>query len=368
MLDIVFILFFCIISICLAIYFFTNYKNNHKLTYYKCGRLENNNPTNKVLSNNNYKRTDIISDKWDMYLPCGYTNVENELLDFNYFDKGKHIFAISGCDTLASKDKLWENLEKSYGRNITRTLMPESFLVEDTNDISLFKIFYSKHPDSIYILKKNIQDKKGLLLLTDLQDILETSYLHDYKVIQYYIKNPLLIKKHKINLRIYILVTCKQSEKHIYLYTNGKCIYTNQQYNPNTIENIESNITSVNLDTKLYNDLPENLDDLKQYLGDNLYIDIWNNIITKLKMIMKSIIKELCTNKKLDEYNSFQLFGGDIVLDENYNPYILEFNKGPDMSYKTNKDQIMKDKLFEDLFCLVNISECNDKKNWIQLI
>ncbi len=368
MLDIILILFFIIISICLAIYIFTKSKNNHKFTYYKCGRLDNNNPTNKVLSKNNYKRTDLINDHWDMYLPCGYTNVENELLDFNYFDKGKHIFAISGCDILSSKDKLWENLENTYGRQIASTLIPESFLTNDTNDISLFKIFYSKHPDSIYILKKNIQDKKGLLLLTDLQDILETSFLHDYKIIQHYIKKPLLIKKHKINLRIYIAVTCKKSEKHIYLYNNGKCIYTNQEYNPNTIENIESNITSVNLDTKIYDDLPEHLDDLKLYLGDHLYSNIWNNIITKLKMIMKSIVKELCNNKKLDEYNSFQLFGGDIIFDEHYNPYILEFNKGPDMSYKTTKDQELKDSLFQDLFCLVNINNCTDKKNWIQLV
>lgn len=364
MLDILLILIIIIITF-LVLYNFI--KNKNKLKYYKCGRLENNNPTNKVLESYNYNRTDLINDNWDMYLPCGYTNVENELLDFNYFNKGKYIFAISGCDILASKDQLWDSITQTYGRDISRTLIPESFLVNEPTDISLFKIFYSKNPDSIYILKKNIQDKKGLLLLTDLQDILKTSYLHDYKIIQYYIKNPLLIKKHKINIRIYIAIICYKDITYIYLYNYGKCIYTNQPYNSNTIDNIESNITSVNLDTSIYNELPENLDELNTYLGDTHYHHIWNNIIIKLKMIMKAIIKKICTNKKLNHYISFQLFGGDVIIDENMNPYILEFNKGPDMSYKTKKDQIMKDKLLQDLFLLTNLDNINNKKEWILL-
>jgi hypothetical protein len=50
-------------------------------------------------------------------------------------------------------------------------------------------------------------------------------------------------------------------------------------------------------------------------------------------------------------------------------PWILEFNKGHDMSYKTQKDEKLKKNLYQDLFCLVNlvndIEKCSSiAENW----
>ena len=36
---------------------------------------------------------------------------------------------------------------------------------------------------------------------------------------------------------------------------------------------------------------------------------------------------------------NFQIFGVDVMLDQQMEPWILEFNKGPDMTYKTPNDE-----------------------------
>jgi hypothetical protein len=371
-------------------------------SYYKCPDLDNNKATANALDTNNYKRTEN-NQEWDLYIPCGYTNVEVELLDFNKNlkqkianDTGKttqkSIFAVSGCDKLASKDQLWSTLNEKYGRQIAKSLMPETYLTANPNDMALFKLSHASDPESIYILKKNIQDKKGLLILTDMQDILETAYRQDYKIIQHYLKNPLLINNHKVNLRVYVLAKCDPKEgKHIYLYTNGKCLYTNSEYNHtishetilNDTNHLEANITSVNLDPQIYENLPElMIPDLRVFLTVAKYDVIWLRIVEKMKMVSKALIGELCMNESTMGYNNFQLFGADVIIDEQLDPFILEFNKGPSMVYKTGKDQLLKERLFKDVFCLANVGKCFDdddsnldaktnvkiKNKWVKLV
>ena len=72
---------------------------------------------------------------------------------------------------------------------------------------------------------------------------------------------------------------------------------------------------------------------------------------------------------------NFQLFGVDVMLDQQMEPWILEFNKGPDMTYKTPNDGKMKTQLYKDLFCLVGLSNKDEKKcnletqkNWISIL
>ena len=57
----------------------------------------------------------------------------------------------------------------------------------------------------IYILKKNIQQKKGIKLMKgDYQKIRKEAISDNYKVIQTYLNNPYLINQRKVNLRIYL--------------------------------------------------------------------------------------------------------------------------------------------------------------------
>ena len=78
--------------------------------------------------------------------------------------------------------------------------------------------------------KKNIQRKQGLKMTNKLDEIISASK-DNFKVAQLYMKNTYLINKRKLNLRIYLLIVCKDNKMTAYVNKEGKCLYTNKDYN-----------------------------------------------------------------------------------------------------------------------------------------
>ena len=343
------------------------FQNN--LNYYRCDEKKLGNITENIFNDFN-----IFKDNkdWDVYIPCGYNNVENELLKIELNNKNnnsKYIFGINGCDSIVSKNKIWESLVKCYGRDKASNLMPESFVLNDRTDMEIFKrIFNDKH---IYILKKNVQRKEGLKLSSNLDEILNAKK-EQYRVVQRYMTNLYLINKRKINLRIYLLVILKNNNIYFYMSNLGKCIYTNKDYNDNNFD-FESNITSYHLDMSVYKTHPRNFDELFDYINKK-YNDeekskiLSNNIYILLKDICKCISNNIYQSDNIKNTTCFQLFGIDVIFDKNMKPYLLEFNKGPDMMPRDEKDQEMKTKVQLDMFEIAGLIEKENKNNSFFLI
>ena len=147
----------------------------------------------------------------------------------------------------------------------------------------------------------------------------------------------------------------------------GKCIYSNKDFTEN-VDNKEREVhlTSVNLDTNIYNTHPETLDDLKQYLGAD-YSRLWINILVIMRKMMNAIQGEVCQLKKFENAVAFQLFGGDIIFNQDMKPYLLELNKGPSMKSLTDTDETMKDELTRDMFSFVGITKEKQINQFIKL-
>tara|TARA_B100000575_G_scaffold290606_1_gene294605 strand:+ start:751 stop:1923 length:1173 start_codon:yes stop_codon:yes gene_type:complete len=339
--------------------------------YYRCNIYNSNKPTIIGLNKSKLEHTNNVKSNWKLYLPCGYNYVEEELAAIKASDvKNKIIFAIDGCDNIAGKNNLWNLLVKYHGRKEASTIMPVTYIIDDETDMNLFKREYKL--ENTYVLKKNIQRKKGITILSNYNEIMKISKKENYKVIQNYIKNLYLIEKRKINIRLYIVFTCKPNSdgsvtKEGYLYYKGKCIYTNKDYNDNFTAD-ESHLTSVNLDNDIYLKCPETLQELKEYLGDYHYNKLWITIINQFSKLFSAVKNNICNLENLKKAHRFQIFGADVILDSNLHPYILELNKGPEMKYKSPQDEKLKSKIYTDLFCLVNIDkECSSNNKWIKL-
>ena len=52
-----------------------------------------------------------------------------------------------------------------------------------------------------------------------------------------------------------------------------------------------------------------------------------------------------------------QLFGLDYMFTQDMHPYLLEMNKGADMSFKTHMDSGMKTGVVRDCFAMVGLAE-----------
>ncbi len=340
----------------------SNIKNSVVSTYYKCADK----PISPILEeifkkygishSKNDKNTFIKDNEnnskksWQLYIPCGYNYVENELPTIkinNELSQNNqlYIFGINGCDKMVSKNNIWSVLKKYYGFDEASKIMPSSYVLEDKHDMKLFERDYKK--DNIYIMKKNVQRKEGLKLTKDYNEILNGPN-HEYKVVQNYIRNLYLINGYKVNLRVYLLVVIHNDMKYFYISDLGKCIYTKKKYNDNDLD-FESNITSYHLDMNVYKNNPRTFEQLRSYINNK---ENDPNAGSLFFVKMNSILQKMCTALSNEFYQSdnikthnaitFQLFGVDIIMDNDLNPFILEVNKGPDMSARDDEDKKMK--------------------------
>jgi len=350
-----------------------NIQNNSIINnrYYRCDNKMLGHITQSIFEKNNIIRS---NKDWNIYIPCGYNDVEEELKkikvneNMNGDISNKYIFGINGCDSIVSKNKIWESLVKCYGRDHAKKLMPESYILDDLNEMQFFLKEYNESNNNIYILKKNIQRKEGLKLTRDYFEIINASQ-ENYRIVQKYITDLYLINERKINLRIYLLIILKDNNIYFYLSKNGKCIYTNKKYNDNDLD-FESNITSYNLDMNVYKENPRDFQQLKKYLDKDIKNNgtlLFNNIELLMKEISICLSKNLYQSKNINGSITFQLFGADVIFNKELHPYLLEMNKGPDMTPRDDIDKLMKNNVQNDMFKTVGILKNNENNSFYMI-
>lgn len=304
----------------------------------------------------------------DLFLPCGYNNTNDDLKKIGKTKENQYIFGIYNEDVIVSKSSIWTQIEKKYGRNYARKIMPETYVLSNPNHMNILSRDFN--PKNKYIMKNVLQGKKGLKLTNDLSELLN-GHKEKYLVAQKYVNDILTINKKKLNLRFYMLIICKNGQKDFYLYDNGICIYTLKDYNSKS-NNMEENITSYKFDGKIYSVNPLTLDELKQYFkkqGKNEKL-IMKKIYDICVAVASAVKFDICNFKNIDKSTSFELFGGDIIFDSDYNPYILELNKGPDMkpnNYDDPRYEKTKKEVFTDIFDLVGIKKSKKKNRFHKL-
>jgi hypothetical protein len=259
--------------------------------------------------------------------------------------------------------------KKKFGKEASK-IMPSTWRLFNKDEMKDFKLSYN--PDRTYILKKNVQRKEGLKLTRDYDDIVDAYSKENYRVVQEYIHNVFIVNKRKINLRFYLLIVCREGKVSGYLHREGKCIYTNKDYNDKYLD-FESNITSFNLDQSIYEKNPQTFDELRAYLKTKGY-DPEKLFEKSTEHLVNSIIAsedKLCKLKNIYDNTSFQLFGVDIIFDNELHPYLLEMNKGPDMSPKNDVDTDIKYRVLHDIFTSDTINvierENNLKNNFVKI-
>ena len=183
-------------------------------------------------------------------------------------------------------------------------------------------------------------------------------------IIQQYL-DPYLINGKKFDLRLYFLVTSCDPMK-IYIYQNGLVRFATEDYDVSTIDtNVCAHLTnySVNKDAIAYvQKREENAANSKWSLSFFLKqmesVTDTDALMKKIEKACTSII--LCGQTKIrDEHKeskrsfsgSFELYGVDVMLDKELNPYVIEVNISPSMEGGQSKmDSSLKIDLLTDTF------------------
>jgi hypothetical protein len=345
---------------------FVFFRNNEEgfTNYYRCEKRPLGGIYKEILNEESVNLTQDLSE-FNLYYPCGYNGVEKELRALDLGGKtGQNIFGICGSDTIASKSSLWKVVSEHYGREFASKLIPESWLLKDNREFPLFKEQFTA--DKIYILKKNVQRKKGIKLTSDLEEV-ENAYKNKYVMVQEK-HDSIIINKRRLNLRIYVFVVYKNGKKSVYIHDSAKVLYTSKDVEENSSSNSEEFETLITnsyvTDLEIYNKNPLTLNKLLVYLEENRGV---NSVVMKqkiyavLKNVMIALLPRVCNCKNMRDQNMYQMFGADVLIDTKFKPYVLEFNKGPDMKHKDDADYKLKKKVIFDTFEKIGVIQGKDK-------
>jgi hypothetical protein len=306
-------------------------------------------------------------DNWDLYFPCGYDDINEEINAMPVVDGAKY-FIVDNCDELVAKEWLWKNLVKHYGFDIARTLVPNGYVLYDKDDLERFNKEYDNK--KIYIMKKNIQRQEGLKI-TKSRDEIMNGYKDNYVLVQELLQNPYIISGRKTNMRFYVLVLCRDNEINVFVHKDGFMYYTKDMFKENSTED-GPNITTGYIDRKVYEENPLTHDDLRIFLDNsnrsNL-LDVekeiknqglkisevyFHRIYHTLRSVFMAFVGKICIGKKFTKNNTlFQLFGVDIAVDNKLNSMVIEINKGPDMGAKDDRDGAIKQRVVDDILTTI---------------
>lgn len=316
-----------------------------------------------ILGKYNVKRT--YGNNWTVFIPCSYNNPNTELRSITP-NKNQLVFALKYADELVSKSTLWLHLLKYYkSRSNATKYAPLTYVLYKPSDLALFQKEYDGN--KYYILKKNIQRQEGIKITNNKASIM-SGFLSGYVVAQELLSKPFLINDRKINLRVYVLIVCQNNTLEAYVHNDGFMYYTKSEYKANS-NDFSENITTGYIDRWVYNINPLTHTDFKKYL-DNQEAGkskrVFNNINKLLTNVLIALKEPLLKNP--NEYKTFQLFGADVAISDDLQAYIIEFNKGPSLDCKDDRDCNVKKSVVTDVFDLLGIIQSHQNNNFVRLI
>uniref|UniRef100_A0A8C6Q5I6 Tubulin--tyrosine ligase-like protein 9 n=1 Tax=Nothobranchius furzeri TaxID=105023 RepID=A0A8C6Q5I6_NOTFU len=220
-------------------------------------------------------------------------------------------------------------------------------------------------PVSTIYLPKNLHTVVKLKDVTDWKKVSgfhteeqkDAAHVESY-VAQRYIENPYLLNGRKFDLRVYVLVTSYIPLK-AWLYRDGFARFSNTRFFLGTINDKHMHLTNVSVQKTAPDYNPEKdckwqLQQLRRYLTakhgrevvETLFKEIDNIFVRSLQSVHKVII---------NDKHCFELYGYDILLDQNLKPWLIEVNASPSLAPSSKEDYEMKYRLLEDTLNVVDM-------------
>ena len=313
---------------------------------------------NKIIHSKIFDNTNIIWKllKKDKMFPLLKTL--NVYQRFNHFPM---TWELSRKDNLA---KHFFEMQKKFPNDFD--YLPETYVLPQDEEIFRNKIEnYQFDKDNLWLIKPVASSRgRGIRLMTDPKDIPTKT------LISHYISNPHLINNKKYDLRLYLLITGYNPLK-IYLYDNGLIRFCSEEYDldEDKLNDKFIHLTnySINKNSAAYekneNEQKEegnkwSLHTYKKHFEDNNinFNEIWDkikDIMIKTILSVTELAIPLIKQFNLTSNNLFELYGVDVLIDENFKPWLMEINLNPSLNCDSNLDLNIKSKVITDIFNII---------------
>ncbi|NWR50733.1 TTLL4 polyglutamylase, partial [Regulus satrapa] len=272
-----------------------------------------------------------------------------------------------GSFQIGRKDRLWRNLLKMQARCGKKefNFFPQSFILPQ--DIKLLRRAWEEGASRQKWIVKPPASARGI----GIQVIHKWSQLPKRRplLVQRYLHKPYLIGGRKFDLRIYVYVTCYDPLR-VYLFKDGLVRFASWEYSSSmeSLSNKFMHLTNYSVNKK-NTEYKSNSDEtacqghkwalkaLWSYLtqkGVNSEA-IWEkikDIVIKTIIASEPYVNSLVKMYVRRPYCCHELFGFDIMLDENLKPWILEVNISPSLHSNSPLDVSIKGQMIRDLLNL----------------
>lgn len=256
----------------------------------------------------------------------------------------KVLYTLVSVDQISSKSALYDLMRRNSTESDLLSIFPRSFVTSNADDVRELET-YVEAGNSI-ILKKNIQQQKGCLIV----DSIDKIDLREYTIAQELLQNPYTVSGRKINIRVYVMIQFDRlSNVKTYVYDDGFMYYTPKKYIANTIDK-DRNITTGYIDREVYRVNPLTFKDFKSTLRDKSARKLSQNILRCFKKLFNSIMNDLQGIEETLAMRKFIIMGADVAIDADLNVKLMEINKGPDLQPKDDRDGKLKKKMVCDAF------------------
>lgn len=276
---------------------------------------------------------------------------------------------------ITKKDGLARNLKRMrgvYGATVYN-FSPIAFNLP--HDYTRFVTEYTKQKekqketgkknDLYWICKPaDLSRGRGIFVFKDLSELTYDCTA----VVQRYISHPFLIGGYKFDLRIYVSVPSYHPLR-IYIHEEGLVRFSTDKYDLDRLGNLFSHLTntSINKHSPMYaadkdqigSGCKWTLTQLRHYFRQENINDqtLWMKIINII--ILTLIIQH---SQVPPAENCYELYGFDIIIDENLKPWLLEVNFSPAMSCDSQVDVLVKKPMLHDMLDMLEFKEEDCKR------
>ena len=267
--------------------------------------------------------------------------------------------------SITRKDCLARTLKRMkgvYGSGVYN-FSPVAFNIP--NDYTKFVAEYSKMKSNavtndkslLWICKPvDLSRGRGIFLFRDLSEL-----QYDCSaVIQRYVSNPFLIGGYKFDIRIYVAVPSFHPLT-LYIHQEGLVRFSTEKFDLDSINNIFAHLTntSINKHSPNYTHDKERVGpgckwtllQLRYYFHQKGIDDkkLWLRIAN---IVILTLITQAPSVPKVE--NCFELYGFDVLIDDNFKPWLLEVNFSPALGSDCQADILVKKPLLHDLMEMLN--------------
>ena len=177
-------------------------------------------------------------------------------------------------------------------------------------------------------------------------------------LIQKYIEKPLLYQGRKFDIRLWVLFIGNKPDD-VYIFKEGHLKATCGNYDLNSkdiyvhltnysIQKYNSDFSKIEIGNEIpFKDLQKDLDSKK------IKINFRNNIYPKIVRIVRITAGAAKAKiNMMNRKNCFEIYGYDFMIDEKFNPFLIEINTNPGFEFSSPLINMLLPRLIDDAFKL----------------